>query len=116
MGLIEDERIATNSADWYLSVSASLPPYELVEQFARLCKIGAPDDVKQIVNSALAGIPLKSVQRVPSAIPVRLDNHYFALDADDPAHARMLAARACQIYLPASIPDATLQLHAVLRS
>jgi type VI secretion system protein ImpJ len=115
-GLIADERIATNPADWYLSVSASLPPYELVEQFSRLCKIGAPDDVKQIVNSALAGIPLKAVQRVPSAIPVRLDNHYFALNADDPAHARMLSARACQIYLPASIPDAALQLHAVLRS
>jgi type VI secretion system protein ImpJ len=115
-GLFADERIATNAADWYLSVSASLPPFELVEQFGRLCKIGAPDDVKHIVNSALTGIPLKAVQRVPSAIPVRLDNHYFALDADDPAHARMLAARACQIYLPASVPDAVLQLHAVLRT
>ncbi|MFC0401898.1 type VI secretion system baseplate subunit TssK [Paraburkholderia rhizosphaerae] len=116
IGHFLDERIATHAADWYLSVSSSLPPFELVEQFARLCKIGAPDDVEHIVNSALAGIPIKPVQRVPSAIPVRLDNHYFALDADDPAHARMLAAHACQIYLPASIPDAALQLHAVLRS
>ncbi|CAB3769660.1 type VI secretion system baseplate subunit TssK [Paraburkholderia solisilvae] len=116
IGHFHDERIATNTADWYLSIRSSLPPFELVEQFPRLCKIGAPDDVEHIVNSALAGIPLKPVQRVPSAIPVRLDNHYFALDADHPAHARMLAAHACQIYLPVSIADATLQLHAVLRS
>jgi type VI secretion system protein ImpJ len=116
IGHFLDERIVTNTADWYLSVSSSLPPFELVEQFPRLCKIGAPDDVEHIVNSALTGIPLNPVQRVPSAIPVRLDNHYFALDANHPAHDRMLAAHACQIYLPLSIPDATLQLHAVLRS
>ncbi|KVH12728.1 type VI secretion system baseplate subunit TssK [Burkholderia anthina] len=114
-GRFLDERIVEGAADWYLSVNAALPAFELVEQFPRLCKIGAPDDVEHIVNSAVAGIPLKAVQRVPGAIPVRLDNHYFALDAHDAAHARMLAARACQIYLPASIPDASIELYAVLR-
>jgi len=56
------------------------------------------------------------VQRVPAAIPVRLDNHYFALDAKDPAHARMLASGTCQIYLPTTIPGTSLELYAVLRS
>ena len=111
-----DERIAGDAADWYLSINAPMPAFELVEQFPRLCKIGAPDDVEHIVNSALLGIPLKAVQRVPAAIPVRLDNQYFALDSSSDAHAKMLAAHACQIYLPASVPDASLELYAVLRS
>jgi len=111
-----DERIVEGAADWYLSVNASLPAFELAEQFPRLCKIGAPDDVEHIINSALPGIPVKPVPRVPAAIPVRLDNHYFALDPASAAHARMLAARACQIYLPSSVPDASLELYAVLRS
>lgn len=115
-GQFRDERIVENAADWYLSVNAPMPAFELVEQFPRLCKIGAPDDVEHIVNSALLGIPLKAVQRVPGAIPVRLDNHYFALDASSPVHENMLAARACQIYLPTSVPDASLKLYAVLRS
>ncbi|MBC8722523.1 type VI secretion system baseplate subunit TssK [Paraburkholderia sp. 31.1] len=115
-GQFLDERIVASSADWYLSVHAASPAFELVEQFPKLCKIGAPDDIEHIVNSALPGIPLKAAQRVPAAIPVRLDNQYFALDASDPAHARMLAARACQIYLPTSVPDASLELYAVLRS
>ncbi|CAB3718551.1 type VI secretion system baseplate subunit TssK [Paraburkholderia rhynchosiae] len=115
-GQFLDERIVASSADWYLSVHAASPALELVEQLPRLCKIGAPDDIGHIVNSALPGIPLKAVQRVPAAIPVRLDNQYFALDASDPAHARMLAARACQIYLPTSVPEASLELYAVLRS
>jgi type VI secretion system protein ImpJ len=115
-GQFLDERIVEGAADWYLSVNASLPAFELAEQFPRLCKIGAPDDVEHIINSALPGIPVKSVPRVPAAIPVRLDNHYFALDPTSAAHARMLAARACQIYLPSSVPDASLELYAVLRS
>ncbi|KVN95728.1 type VI secretion system baseplate subunit TssK [Burkholderia ubonensis] len=115
-GQFLDERIVADAADWYLSVNAPMPALELVERFPRLCKIGAPDDVEHIINSALLGIPLKAVQRVPAAIPVRLDNHYFALDASSTVHAKMLAARACQIYLPASVPDASLELYAVLRS
>ncbi|KGC70171.1 hypothetical protein DP57_6113 [Burkholderia pseudomallei] len=115
-GQFLDERIVGDAADWYLSVNAPMSAFELVEQFPRLCKIGAPDDVEHIINSALLGIPLKAVQRVPAAIPVRLDNQYFALDSTSTAHAKMLAARACQIYLPASVPDAALELYAVLRS
>ncbi|WP_233834722.1 type VI secretion system baseplate subunit TssK [Paraburkholderia sp. ZP32-5] len=115
-GQFLDERIVEGAADWYLSVNAPLPAFELAEQFPRLCKIGAPDDVEHIINSALLGIPLKAVPRVPAAIPVRLDNQYFALDPASVAHAKMLAARACQIYLPASVPDASLELYAVLRS
>ncbi|WP_042303927.1 type VI secretion system baseplate subunit TssK [Paraburkholderia kururiensis] len=115
-GQFLDSRIVEDAADWYLSVNAPVSAFQLVEQFPRLCKIGAPDDVEHIVNSALPGIGLKAVQRVPAAIPVRLDNQYFALDSGDPAHARMLAARACQVYLPASVPDASLELYAVLRS
>jgi type VI secretion system protein ImpJ len=115
VGQFMDERLV-NGADYYLSVNAALTPFELAEQFARLCKIGAPDDVEHIVNSALAGIPLKAIPRVPATIPVRLDNLYFALDPTDPAHARMVAAHACQIYLPTTVPNPSLELYAVLRS
>ncbi|WP_322060533.1 type VI secretion system baseplate subunit TssK [Paraburkholderia sp. J63] len=111
-----EERLVADGVDWYLSVNARMSAFELVEQVPRLCKIGAPDDVAQTINSALPGIPLKAVQRVPAAMPVRLDNQYFALDSSSEMHAKMLAARACQIYLPASMPDVTLELYAVLRS
>lgn len=112
-GQFEDERLL-EGADYYLSVSAALPAFDLNEQIPKLCKIGAPDDIAHIVNSALPGVPLKAVQRVPAAIPVRLENQYFALDASDAAHARMLAAHACQIYLPTTVAGASLELYAVL--
>ncbi|QAU23558.1 type VI secretion system baseplate subunit TssK [Dyella sp. M7H15-1] len=112
-GQFNDPRLVENT-DYYLAVRASMPAHELLEIFPRLCKIGAPDDVQHIVNSALPGIPLRPASRLPAAIPVRIENHYFALDSAHPAFKRMTAAHACQIYVPTSIPDASLELYAVL--
>ena len=114
-GQINDDRLLEKPVDWYLSVNSTMPAYELVEQFPRLCKVSSAEEIENIINAALPGIALKPVQRVPAAIPVRLDNQYFSLDGSSPALARMLATRTCQIYLPSLIPDAFLELYAVLR-
>ncbi|MHA7684169.1 type VI secretion system baseplate subunit TssK [Cupriavidus sp. PET2-C1] len=113
VGKILDERLV-EGAEYYLSVQAGVPAHALLEQLPRLCKAGAPDEVEQIVNSALPGIPLRTMSRLPAAIPVRIENQYFALDGAHPAFERMLAARACQFYVPASLPDVSLELFAVL--
>ena len=112
-GPFNDPRLIENT-DYYLAVRAAMPAHELIDVFPRLCKIGAPDDVQHIVNSALPGIPLRPVSRLPAAIPVRIENHYFALDGTHAAFKRMTAAHACQIYVPASMPDVSLELYAVL--
>jgi type VI secretion system protein ImpJ len=114
-GLINEERL-TEDVDYYLSVRAAIPAHVLLEQVPALCKMGAPDEVEQVVNSALPGIPLRPVSRLPAAIPVRIENQYFAVDSTHPAFARMIAARACQIYVPGSIPEAEIELYAVLSS
>ncbi|WP_177315600.1 type VI secretion system baseplate subunit TssK, partial [Burkholderia ubonensis] len=59
---------------------------------------------------------LRPMSRLPAAIPVRIENQYFALDSNDAAFKRMIDAHACQIYVPASIPEASLELYAVLPS
>ncbi|MCO6516984.1 MAG: type VI secretion system baseplate subunit TssK, partial [Snodgrassella sp.] len=47
IGHLQDARL-NEEADYYISVRASVPLYELQERFPRLCKIGAPDDVERI--------------------------------------------------------------------
>jgi len=113
LGKINEERLL-QGVDYYLSVQAGLPAHTLLDQLPQLCKAGAPDEVEQIVNSALPGIPLRAMSRLPAAIPVRIENQYFALDSAHPAFRRMLDARACQFYVPASMPDVSLELFAVL--
>jgi type VI secretion system protein ImpJ len=115
IGYIKDERLV-EGADYYLSVQSELPAQKLLEQLPKFCKAGAPDEVQQIVNSALPGIPLQHMTRVPASIPFRIENHYFALDRGHAAFTRMIAARACQFYIPASISEASIELYAVLSS
>lgn len=114
-GRINDSRLLED-ADFYLSVHAGMPAHELQSQFPLLCKAGAPDDVRQIIHSSLSGIPIKPLSHVPAAIPMRLENQYFALDLSHPAAKNMLLARCCEFYIPKKMPDISIELFAVLRS
>lgn len=114
-GRLNDSRIVED-ADFYLSVRSSMPGHQLQSRFPILCKAGAPDDVKQIIHSALSGIPIKALSHVPAAIPVRLDNQYFALDLTHSAAKNMLETRCCEFYVPRAMQDISLELFAVLRT
>lgn len=103
-------------ADFYLSVRSPLPVAQLQEQFPRQCKIGSPDYVTDLVNSSQQGIPLKPLRHVPAAIPLRLENQYFALDLSHPAAREMLAAGSCMFYVPGMLGEPELELFAVLRT
>jgi type VI secretion system protein ImpJ len=93
-----------------------LPAYQLQTQFPLMCKVGSPDDVADVVNIALSGIPLKALTQVPAAIPLRLENQYFALELNHPAAQAMLTAGTCVFYVPETLGDVQLELFAVLRS
>ncbi|MDZ5431739.1 type VI secretion system baseplate subunit TssK [Pseudomonas fluorescens] len=114
---LDDARLREpDSADFYLSVRCGLPAVQLQSQFPRLCKIGAPDDVDRLVNAALDGVPLQSLSHVPAAIPLRLENQYFALDLNHAKGQAMLAAGTCAFYVPGTLTDVKLELFAVLRT
>lgn len=114
---LNDPRLCEpNGADFYLSVRCSLPAAQLQSQFPRLCKAGSPDDVKQLINAALDGIPLQPLSHVPAAIPLRLENQYFALDLSHAKGQAMLASGNCAFYVPSTVADVKLELFAVLRT
>lgn len=103
-------------ADLYLSVRSDVPAWQLAEKFPALCKAGSPDDVNAISTVALRGIPLIAVNRVPAALPVRMENQYFALDMESAAARDMLEQGICMFYVPALLGRLDLELFAVLRS
>ncbi|WP_227521676.1 type VI secretion system baseplate subunit TssK, partial [Klebsiella sp. A-Nf5] len=103
-------------ADFYLSVRSSLPTHVVLQQLPRLCKIGAPDDVTLLVNVALNGVPVVPLTQVPAALPLRLENQYFALDMQSAPAKAMLDAGCCMIYAPGTLGDLKPELFAVLRS
>ena len=112
---LQDPRLR-EEADFYLSVRSPLPAAQLQEQFPRQCKVGSPDSVTDLVNASQQGIPLRPLRHVPAAIPLRLENHYFALDLSHPAAAEMLASGSCMFYVPGMLGEPELELFAVLRT
>lgn len=112
---LHDMRLREN-ADFYLSVRSDIPAWQIAERFPALCKAGSPDDVNQIASAALNGIPLVALSRVPAALPVRLENQYFALDMTSRAAHTMLEQGICLFYVPSLLGTLELELFAVLRS
>ncbi|WP_248744856.1 type VI secretion system baseplate subunit TssK [Pseudomonas sp. MWU12-2037] len=114
---LDDARLRErDGADFYLSVRCRMPAAQLQQQFPRLCKVGTPDEVNQLINAALDGVPLQSLSHVPAAIPLRLENQYFALDLSHPKGLAMLDEAVCAFYVPSTLADVKLELFAVLRT
>lgn len=114
---LNDARLCErDGADFYLSVRCRLPAVQLQSQFPRLCKVGTPDEVDHLINAALDGVPLQSLSHVPAAIPLRIENQYFALDLSHAKGQAMLAAGVCAFYVPSTLAEVKLELFAVLRT
>lgn len=112
LGRLDSERLA-QGCDFYLSVASAAPTSDLLEAVPLMFKVGSPDDVEKSLNSALPGVALHPVSRTPSAVPVRIGNHYFALEPTGPIYERMLKSRSICIYVPKSLPPLNLELIAV---
>ncbi|MEW5289886.1 type VI secretion system baseplate subunit TssK [Erwinia papayae] len=105
-----------DEADFYLSVRASQPAWQIAERFAEMCIAGAPANVGEVSGVAVEGIGLIALSRVPAALPLRLENQYFVLDMASPAAREMLDQGVCVFYVPSLLGELELELFAVLRS
>lgn len=114
-GSLHDPRLCER-ADFYLSVRSSMPNHELQIKFPQLCKAGSFADVSEVVNVALSGLVMKPLSHVPAAIPLRLENQYFALDMNSHTATAMLETGCCTFYTPRSLGEVKLELYAVLRT
>lgn len=114
IGRLESERLLEN-VDFYLSVQSEYPASQIIDNVPLKMKIGAPDDVEKILNSAMRGVSLVHAAQTPSAVPVRVGNHYFALQPHGDIFTRMLQSRSICIYVPQTLSGLTLELIAVFR-
>jgi type VI secretion system protein ImpJ len=112
-GQLHDPRLA--EADFYICVHADMPGASLLELVPRAFKVGSPEDIEVVVNSAMPGVTLNHSTRLPNAIPVRLDNHYFSIEPHGRVYERMMSAQAISFYAPSAFTNLKLELMAVLK-
>ncbi|WP_417329783.1 type VI secretion system baseplate subunit TssK [Halomonas cupida] len=113
VGHLHDPRLV--DADFYVCVHADMPGARLIELVPRAFKVGSPEDIEVVVNSAMPGGSLVHASRLPVAIPVRLDNHYFSLEPRGQMYERMMAAQAIAFYVPSGFTNLKIELMAVLK-
>lgn len=114
VGQLESDRLIEN-VDYYLSIQSEMPIAQITETVPFKLKVGAPDDVEKILNSALPGVKLIHAPQAPAALPVRVGNHYFAFDPHGQIFDRMLKSRSICIYVPQALAELKLELIAVFR-
>ncbi len=86
---IHDRSLLSNAV-FVLAVKADVPSETLISQFPRQIKIGPVEHIRQLVNSALPGIELRTLPVAPRQIPYHAGNTYFELSRSG-EHWRQMA-------------------------
>jgi type VI secretion system protein ImpJ len=113
-GVVTDRRCFGN-AQWLLGIRSSLGAADLIAQVPRLVKICASRHVPELVKRAYPGLPLEYTPVPPAAVSPRAGNHYFTIGTLGPCWAEITKTAEVGVYVPDSIPNAELELLAVLR-
>jgi type VI secretion system protein ImpJ len=98
----------------YLAVQAAVRPEEIVRNAPRLLKVSSGSQVQRLIRQALPGVTLRPLAAAPSALPVKLDYQYFALDKGGAEWDAIARERNLAVYVPSDFPDAKLELVVVL--
>ena len=100
---------------FYLAVKAAASLDDIRARFPAVAKIGAIQKMRQIVDSALPGVPLRHAPTPPPQIRVLPGYVYFELDRSAPDWRDFASAPALGLHVAGDWPDLRLELWCVKR-
>lgn len=101
---------------FYLAVSAAVPLDELRSRFPGVAKIGPITKMREIVNAATPGIPLRHVPTPPPQLRALPGYVYFELDRGVPGWKDFSTAPALGMQVAGEWPDLKLELWCVKKA
>jgi type VI secretion system protein ImpJ len=114
LGRIQDRRCLNNRTHWFLGVRSSTSTGDVIARVPGRVKICAGKYVARLVSSAYPGLPIEHVPSPPAEIAPRISTTYFRIGMTEPCWPGIVATAEVGIYVPASIPDADLDLVVVV--
>ena len=115
VGVIADRKLI-GSANFVLAVTADIDPDRVRRHFADQAKVGPVEEIRQLVNSALPGIPLRPLPVAPRQIPYNSDTVYFEVGTESTYWARMTTSGGIAVHVSGEYPGLALELWAIRRS
>lgn len=101
---------------FYLAVAAASPVEEIRGLFPSVAKIGAIGRMRQIVDSALPGVPLRHTPTPPPQLRVLPGYVYFELDRGVPDWREFATSPALGLHVAGDWPQLKLELWCVKRT
>ena len=112
VGVIADRKLI-NTAGFVLAVSADIPAENLRRHFAGQAKLGPVEEIRQLVNSALPGIPMRPLPVAPRQIPYSANVVYFELDGDNAYWGKMTTSGGIAVHVSGEYPGLKMELWAI---
>jgi type VI secretion system protein ImpJ len=101
---------------FYLAVKAAASADEIRSVFPDVAKLGAVEKMREIVDSALPGVPLRHTPTPPPQLRVLPGFVYFELDRGVQGWRDFATATALGLHVAGDWPDLTMELWCVKRS
>lgn len=101
---------------FFLAVSARAPLDDVRARFPSVSKVGPVQKMRQIVDSALAGVPLRHAPTPPPQIRPMPGYVYFELDSSSDDWASLASAPALGLHVAGEWPDLKLELWCVKKA
>ena len=112
VGPITDRGIL-RSASFVLTVQADVPTETLRRLFPAQVKIGAVEQIRELVNVALPGIAVRPLPAAPRQLPFYAGATYFELDRNSPHWQQMQASGGFAVHVSGDFPNLNLELWAI---
>ena len=107
------DRSLLRTSNFVLTVQSSVPTETLRRLFPSQVKIGAVEQIRELVNVALPGIAVRALPVAPRQIPFYAGATYFELDRNSPHWQQMQSAGGFAIHVSGDFPDLRMELWAI---
>jgi type VI secretion system protein ImpJ len=107
------DRSLLNSASFVLAVRAQMPENILRNQFPQTVKVGPVERIRQLVNAAMPGIPLKPLPVAPRQIPYHAGYCYFELERNNEFWKELNNSGGFAFHIGATFPDLELEFWSI---
>ena len=111
VGALSDRALL--SCRFVLAVSADIPGEQIRRLFPNKVKIGAVEQIKELVNVSLPGIAIMALPVAPRQIPFQSSAAYFELDRGSPHWQQMKNSGGFGIHVSDEFPNLNIELWAI---
>ena len=108
-----ESRLITNKASFILTVRANMPADTIIRNVPSQIKIGTVHNIRDLVNSALAGIKTIPLPVAPRGLPYYTGMCYFELDKTSPIWQQIADSGNIAIHVSGNSAELNLGLWAI---